>query len=105
MARVKGEIIINRPQAVARIGVSAAGKAGTPRMMSDRASRIAKGAAKRGASAAGKGAAAVGRDAAKLAGEAAKAGYDAATIERCPHCGEPSEGRDSVCPHCGHEKH
>jgi rubrerythrin len=78
---------------------------GDSTVMSDRAARIAKGAAKRGASAAGKGAAAAGRDAAKLAGKAAKAGYDAATIERCSHCGEPSEARDRVCPHCGQEKH
>jgi rubrerythrin len=50
-------------------------------------------------------AAAAGKGAAKLAGKATKAGYDAAAIERCPHCGEPSEARDEVCPHCGREKH
>lgn len=72
--------------------------------MSDRGSRIAKGAAKRSAKAAGKGAAAAGRGAAKLAGKATKAGYDAAAIERCPHCGEPTEARDGVCPNCGREK-
>jgi ribosomal protein L32 len=72
--------------------------------MSERASRIAKGAAKRGGVAAGKGAAAAGRGAAKLAAKATKAGYDAATIERCPHCGEPTQAREPVCPHCGREK-
>jgi len=72
--------------------------------MKDRVSRIAKGAAKRGASAAGRGAAAAGRDVAKLGAQATKAGYDAASIERCPHCGEPSKTRDSICPHCGRDK-
>lgn len=72
--------------------------------MGERVSRIAKGAAKRGASAAGRGAAAAGRDVAELGGRAARAGYDAASIERCPHCGEPSKARDAVCPHCGQDK-
>ncbi len=72
--------------------------------MNDRGKRIAKGAAKRGASAAGRGAVAAGRGAVKLAGKAGRAGYDAATTERCPHCGEPTEARDAVCPHCGASK-
>jgi rubrerythrin len=72
--------------------------------VNDRASRIAKGAAKKGAKAAGRGAVSAGRGAAKLAGKAGKAGYDAATIERCPHCGEPSTVKDARCPHCGREK-
>jgi rubrerythrin len=72
--------------------------------MNDRLSRIAKGAAKRGASAAGRGAVSAGRGAAKLAGKAAKAGYNTATTERCPHCGEPTNARDSRCPHCGRAK-
>ena len=72
--------------------------------MNDRVSRIAMGAAKRGASAAARGAAAAGRDVAKLGAQATRAGYDAASIERCPHCGEPTKSRDSVCPHCGREK-
>jgi rubrerythrin len=72
--------------------------------MNDRASRIAKGAAKKGAAAAGRGAVSAARGAAKLAGKAGRAGYDAATIERCPHCGEPSATREPRCPHCGREK-
>jgi rubrerythrin len=72
--------------------------------MNDRVSRIAKGAAKKGAKAAGRGAVSAGRGAVKLAGKASKAGYDAATIERCPHCGEPSNAGEARCPHCGRDK-
>ncbi|MBV9748028.1 MAG: zinc ribbon domain-containing protein [Acetobacteraceae bacterium] len=72
--------------------------------MNDRGKRIAKGAAKRGASAAGRGTAAAARGAAKLAGKAGRAGYDAASTEHCPHCGEPTKARDAVCPHCGRDK-
>jgi ribosomal protein L32 len=79
-------------------------ESGQPIVMNERVSRIAKGAAKRGVSAAGHGAAAAGRDLAKLGARAAREGYDAASIERCPHCGEPGKAHDSVCPHCGREK-
>ena len=78
--------------------------AGNSIAMGERASRIAKAVAKRGASAAGRGASAAGRDVAKLAGRATRAGYDAASIERCEKCGEPVDAGRAVCPHCGHDR-
>ena len=60
-------------------------------------SRIAKGAAKRGASAAGRGAA-------RFTRRAVKEGYDAASRETCPHCGKQTDASVRVCPYCGREK-
>lgn len=77
-----------------------------------RASRIAKDAAKRGASAAGRGATGAAKRGASLAGrgaagfakQAVREGYEAATRETCPHCGRRSDTSTLTCPGCGRDK-
>lgn len=63
-----------------------------------RMSKMAKGAAKRGASAAGRGTA-------RFAKRAVREGYETATVEKCPQCGTRSKATARVCPSCGREKH
>jgi uncharacterized OB-fold protein len=63
----------------------------------NRASRIAKGAAKKGASTAARGAAGFVK-------KNVKAGYEAGSMEKCPHCGAKSKASARVCPNCGRDK-